>query len=269
MNHLIEYYNQYDEESRLITNKARRVEFITTTTYLDKVITSNSRILDVAAGTGIYSFHYAELGYDVFAGDIVPKHIDIIQKKLDDRLDKKSLKIKSEVMNAVDLTRFENDSFDVVLCMGPLYHLLTEAERDKCIDESLRVLRTDGILAIAYINKFFILPMLMKSNAAYLNDVMQDKILLDGVIRDGEEGCFWTDAFFTSPQEVDLMFKNYNTDCILHIGTDGISTLLPESVDNLNEEEFNMWIKYHIRTCREESLLGYSNHGLYVCKKRK
>lgn len=43
-------------------------------------------------------------------------------------------------------------SFDVVLCLGPMYHLLKDEDRIKCIDECLRVLKPDGILAIAYIN---------------------------------------------------------------------------------------------------------------------
>ncbi|WP_165878605.1 hypothetical protein [Natranaerovirga pectinivora] len=63
------------------------------------------------------------------------------------------------------------------------------------------------------------------------------------------------------------MLNNYETESIFHIGTDGVSTLLKESVDNLKDEEFNLWLKYHIKTCEEKSILGYSNHGLYVCKK--
>lgn len=38
-------------------------------------------------------------------------------------------------------------------------------------------------------------------------------------------------------------------------------------IDSLNDEEFDIWLKYHLSTCEREDLQGYSNHMLYICKK--
>ena len=82
MDPVIEYYNDYNEEKRF-NKKANNVEFITTTSVLDEIIEPDSKILDVAAGTGAYTFYYAEKGHQLVATDIVPKHIKIINNKID------------------------------------------------------------------------------------------------------------------------------------------------------------------------------------------
>ena len=81
-NYVVDTYENYKEEDRLTTNNARKIEFITTTRVFDEVITSKCKILDCAAGTGIYSFWLANKGHDVTATDITPRHIDIINKNL-------------------------------------------------------------------------------------------------------------------------------------------------------------------------------------------
>ena len=65
MNYVVDSYENYKEENRLTTNNARRIEFVTTTRVLDEIIHDKSKILDCAAGTGIYSFWLADKGHEV------------------------------------------------------------------------------------------------------------------------------------------------------------------------------------------------------------
>lgn len=101
------------------------------------------------------------------------------------------------------VSKYDSESFDVVLCLGPMYHLIYEKDREKCISESLRILKKGGILAVAYINKHFVLNSVMTQDKKFLTHNFVDKILNSGVIRDGEEECFWADAFFTTPLEME------------------------------------------------------------------
>lgn len=112
-NYVIDTYENYKEEDRLTTNNARKIEFITTTRVFDEVIASKSKILDCAAGTGIYSFWLADKGHDV-----------------------------------TDMSLFEDETFDIVLNMGPFYHLITEEKREKCFSECLRVLKKEDSLLL-------------------------------------------------------------------------------------------------------------------------
>ncbi|MBP1565896.1 MAG: hypothetical protein J6A58_09105 [Oscillospiraceae bacterium] len=66
-NYVVENYENYREEDRLSTNNARRIEYLTTVRILDELIDSNQKILDCAAGTGIYAFHFAQQGNEVTA----------------------------------------------------------------------------------------------------------------------------------------------------------------------------------------------------------
>ena len=78
MNYVVGSYENYKEENRLTTNNARKIEFVTTTRVLDEIIHDKSKILDCAAGTGIYSFWLADKGHEVTATDITPRHIEIM-----------------------------------------------------------------------------------------------------------------------------------------------------------------------------------------------
>lgn len=145
--------------------------------------------MDVGAGTGAYSLYYAERQHEVAAVDITPKHIELIKEKSS----KRALPLEAYVADAMDLSRFASGTFDFVLCFGPMYHITAQEDRVRCIRECLRVLRSGGHLAIAYINKFSILPMLATRDRAFIRDSVIDKVIQDGVIQDGDEDCFWTD----------------------------------------------------------------------------
>lgn len=265
MNNVVSFYEKYDEESRLTTNNARKVEFTITTTILNKYIQEHNKILELGAGTGIYSFYYADRGNDVLATDITPRYIDIIKQKLKKR--KNSISLSTEVADATNLSNYESESFDVVLCLGPMYHLINVYDREKCIKESLRVLKKGGILAIAYINKHFILNTVMSGNKKFLTKNFVDKVMNTGVIREGEKECFWTEAFFTTPIEMEAFVTKFNIEIIDHVGTDGLSPFFKDFVDNMNEEEYATWLHYSLNSCREKSILGMNNHGLLLCKK--
>ena len=134
MNYIVESYENYKEEDRLTTNNARKIEFITTTRVLDEVIDAESKILDCAAGTGVYAFWLADKGHDVTATDITPRHIDIINQTLKT----KEYSMNTAVLDATDMSCFADDTFDVVLNMGPFYHLVTEEQREKCLKECFK-----------------------------------------------------------------------------------------------------------------------------------
>lgn len=123
-NYVVESYENYQEENRLSTNNARRIEFLTTTRIFDELLKGSRDILDCETGTGVYAFYLADQGYNVTATDITPRHIDIIRKQLET----KNYQMKTSVLDATDMSIFKDESFDVVLNMGPFYHL-TEAVR--------------------------------------------------------------------------------------------------------------------------------------------
>jgi ubiquinone/menaquinone biosynthesis C-methylase UbiE len=259
MENIMKYYENYDEDNRLLKDNAHKIELITTLHFLDKLIKRESKILELGAGTGRYSLYYAETGHDVTALDLVPKHIEIMKEKA--KLKKLEMNITQG--NALDLNSLSESSFDVVLCLGPLYHLTTEEERNQCIAECLRVLKPGGILAVAYISRFATFVNYIHRNKANINDEGLQNISRQGLeVRKAAE-CF----YHSTCSEVEELMNQFNIVKIEHIGTDGIGGTLRDIINKFDDSEFKLWMDYHLETCRDSSLMGYSQHGLYICRK--
>jgi ubiquinone/menaquinone biosynthesis C-methylase UbiE len=145
MEEIITFYTEYDEESRLQRHPA---EFTVSTFYMKRYIAAPCSLLDVAAGTGAYAMFFADLGCTVSALDITPRYIHILRGKI-----RPGLQITANVNDARDLSRYDDNIFDAVLNMGPVYHLNIK-DIALCLQESLRVLKTNGIFVLAYVNKF-------------------------------------------------------------------------------------------------------------------
>jgi len=238
------------------------VEFISTIHILDDKIKKGDRILEVGAGTGRYSFYYLNKGHAVTTLDIVSKNVEIMKEKA------KSIKsgnIDIKLGDARDLSQFESNTFDVVLCLGPIYHLPKPEDRIKCIDECIRVLKPDGILAVAYINRYASYVIHISRDKNYINDESLRNIAEYGMEYKNEEdrNCF----YFSTYDEMEETMASFNVEKLEHVGTDGIVHMMRDNINALNEDEFNKWLDYHFMTYKNPTLIGYSLHNLYVCKK--
>lgn len=252
------YYSEIcDESNRLMRNNHSSVEFLTTIKYINSFIKATDKILEIGAGTGRYSLYLAEQGYDVTAIEYVQHNVDIFKSKITD-----NLKVSVEQGDALDLSRYEDNSFDITLVLGPLYHLYDDESINKAIDESIRVTKNNGIIMIAY----------LPNDSNIINWALRKKHLIDGcpevfdenfrMVRDPDAlfACFYIDEFLDIMKMKDVSF-------LKNVATDGMACHMKEHIDELNEEEFNVWMKYHFSTCERRELQGYSNHMLYICKK--
>lgn len=263
MNYVVESYENYKEENRLTTNNARKIEFITTTKILDELIPSKCKILDCAAGTGVYAFWLAEKGHDVTATDITPRHVNIMNQTLA----KTKLSMRTAVLDATDMSVFEDETFDIVLNMGPFYHLITEEQREKCLSECYRVLKKGGLLVTAYIPRYYVFQYVAMSDEKYLDSALAKQLVETGVLRHDDKKCFWTDTYYSSKEEMEAVYNRHNLKIVDHFAQDGLAPLLHEKVDNWNEEQFKIWCDYHYSICRENSILGSSNHVVIIGEK--
>lgn len=262
---VVEAYERGGEEERLTTNKARRLEWLTTIRALEAHIPPGARILDCAAGTGVYALHFAEKGHPTTATDVTPRHIAVLDRRLAD----KPYTMRTAVRDATDLSCFADATFDVVLCMGPHYHLPDAVARRRCLDECLRVLKGDGLLAVAYLSRFAVFPYLVDHDFRYLAESLADKLLASGAITADDPDCFWTDTYFAAPAEMNDLFITMGLETVDHFAADGLTPFLRGKVDAMDEAAFAVWTDYHYRVCREPSLLGASNHNMIIGRRRK
>lgn len=263
MNYVVESYENYKEEERLSTNNARRIEFLTTVRVLDEWITDKKKILDCAAGTGIYTFYFADKGHDLTATDITPRHIEVIKNLVST----KPYVMDTRVMDATNMDVFEDESFDVVLNMGPFYHLINESDRIKCLQESLRVLKKGGLLITSYIPRYYVFQYVAMQNDYYVDAKLARQLIETGILRHDDEKCFWTDTYYATPEEMEVLYCEYGMKVLEHFAQDGATPHFSQKVDGWNEEQFKIWCDYHYSICRQKSLLGASNHVVIIGRK--
>lgn len=175
--------------------------------------------------------------------------------------------MNTAILDATDMSMFEDNSFDVVLNMGPFYHLIDEAQREKCMSESLRVLKKGGLIFTAYIPRYYVFQYVAMSNKNYLDSKLAEQLVQTGVLRHDDEKCFWTDTYYATKQEMEQLYIENGIEVIDHFAQDGLTPTFANKVDDWNEEEFKIWCDYHYSVCREESILGASNHVIIVGKK--
>jgi len=246
------YTENYNEEIRLHRTQAHRIEFATTMKYLLKYLPNDCSVLDCCAGAGVYAFPLAKHGYQVTAGDLVEKHVEIMKET-----DQGNLLKHIYQGDVLDMSRFEDESFDAVICMGALYHLMTTEERQRCLSECLRVLKKGGILMLAYINR----------NAMYIADLGSDDYSVENannILENGINSVFYGMDF----NEIDELTSKFPLEKITDVGVDGLVYPLFDKLNALSEAEFDAYLSYHLSTCEQSSIIGHSCHGLWVGRKQ-
>ncbi len=255
---LNEFYNESCHEETRLVSKHGSVEFLTSDKYISSYLKKGDKILEIGAGCGKYSLHYADLGYKVASIELIERNLNVLKNGI-----KKGMDIEAYQGDAIDLSRFADNTFDVTLVLGPLYHLYESDDINKAISEAIRVTKKGGIICIAYLT----------SDSIMVGWALQDNHLLDGRGKDFDsnykminypEGLF---AAFYIKEFKELMSK-YDVEYLKNIATDGMSDHFGDKIDSLSDEEFEVWLDYHFSTCEREELQGYSNHMLYICRKK-
>ena len=222
MNRIASHYTRVDESQRLYSNRGE-LEFLRTKQIIQEFLPDQKglSIADVGGGTGPYSFWLAEKGHDVSLFDLMPRHI---HQALE--INKKSpyplTRIEPADVRSLEL---QSQQFDVVLLMGPIYHL---TELDECVEVLQKVSRwlaRDGIGFIAYISRFgsvfdgFIRGLFV--DPEYLEIVRQD--LETGVHRPNKENTrYFTDGYFHHPDEIEKEAESANLQIVDHVAVEGL-----------------------------------------------
>lgn len=250
---LTNYYNKFNEDKRLKTRHGR-LEYIITTKYIDEVLKNydNPKILDIGAGCGAYSIPLSK-NYNVTSLEIVKHNLKVIEKN--------SNNIKLIHGNATNLSMINDKTYDVILIFGPMYHLITKEDKLKCLNEAKRVLKDNGIILISYImNEYAIIRHGFKDR-----HILEELNKLDNnfKIKENENNLY----SYVRIEDIDLLNKEANMKRIKIISQDSIANYIREYINKLNDEEFDLFIKYQLSICERYEILGLSTHVLDIIKK--
>ena len=253
------FYSGGGEDNRASSSLSTELEFRYTKKFLSKYINDTSRVIEIGCATGYYGMFFADKCAEYVGVDITPENIDIFNKKI---ADNGLTNVTAAVGDAMNLSEYEDCSFDVVLCLGPMYHLPQE-ERTKVFDECRRIACDGAVLAFAYINRL----------GVYLACCVHDEFRTTLPDKNANEYVFKHDTdpskpgvfYFTSPEEMEHDAKLAKLDVLKNYGLDYF--IASCAIEAMTEEQFECYLEIADRMCENPSCVGLSNHALLVCKK--
>lgn len=259
MSYLEEYYNQYDEEGRLLSRHGQ-VEYLTTMKYIRECLsgTVDPAILEIGAGTGRYSVTLAKQGHRVTAVELIPRNLEILKSKLDG-----TERITPILGNALDLSVLPDASFSVTLVLGPMYHLYTREEKLQALNEAVRVTKPGGYLLVAYcMNEPTIISYVFGKNK--LCEVTDRHMLTPDWHCISEP----KDLFeMVRTEEIAALDAEVPVKRIKLVAADGATNYMRQVIDAMDDETFSKWMDYHFSTCERQDLIGASHHTLDILQK--
>lgn len=259
MTELEEYYNKFNEEKRL-NSRHGQVEFITSMKYIHKYIRPDIqpeqfKILDIGAGTGRYSVALAEEGFDVTAVELVKYNLGILKQK--------NSSVKAMQGNALNLKKLANDTYDLTLLFGPMYHLFGFDDKLKALNEAKRVTKPGGIILVAYcMNEYSVLTYAFKEKHI-LECVKQNRFTEDFHTLSTRENLY----DYVRLEDINALNKESNLTRLQILSPDGPANYMRPFLNQLSEEEFDWFLKYHLSTCERQDLIGAGAHTLDILQK--
>lgn len=295
MSELEQYYNKFNEEKRL-ASRYGQVEYLTSMRYIHKYLellrqdislipdrkvpedipskqesisvlypieehkemirrdNSEIKILDIGAGTGRYSVALAEEGYDVTAVELVKYNLGILKQK--------GSTVKAMQGNALKLSKLENNSFDLTLLFGPMYHLFTKEDKCQALREAMRVTKSGGIIMVAYcMNEYCVLTYAFKEK--HLAECLAEGRLNEEYHSRSEKKDLYD---YVRLEDINAVNEEVGIQRLQILSPDGPTNYMRNMVNEMNDEEFAHYMDYIYAICERQDLIGAAAHTVDILK---
>lgn len=225
-----QYYDEQAEREWQRLGKAyTRVEYLSTLYLIDKYFPQQGEVLDIGAGPGRYSLALLERGYEVSLLDLSQNELNIAKQKITEaRHTAKAYYCQS----ALELEGFEENSFDALLIMGPLYHLRGEEERQKVLMQARRILKEGGIAIVAYINTWGALKASLREFPESFLEIEHFDRYQQGGLKFTEEESFTATYFATPPLAIEEV-KQAGFEVVSYAGAESFVAGMGMELENL------------------------------------
>ncbi|MER6010777.1 class I SAM-dependent methyltransferase [Streptomyces bluensis] len=258
---ILAYYERGEEDARL-KQGAGRLEFWRTQEVLRRLLPdAPARVLDVGGGSGVHAQWLARDGYEVELVDPVPLHLEQAARL-------PGVSVRPGDARALPA---EDAAYDVVLLLGPLYHLPERADRVRALAEAHRAVRPGGLVVAATINRFAGLHDGLQLGYYFMPEhrARSDAALGDGHHTHAPGDPLFTTAYFADPTEVPGEFTEAGLVHEGQYGVEGVAWLMGGVEEWLDDPERREAVLAATRRIESEpSLLGASGHLLTAGRRR-
>ena len=255
---LSDYYGNYDEDRRL-TSRHGSVEFLTTMRYVEKYLQPGMRVLEIGAATGRYSHTLARQGYQVDAVELVQHNIDIFKSNT---LPCENVRIFQG--NAKNLDILPDNAYDVTLLLGPMYHLFTVPEQLEALSEAIRVTKKGGVVFAAYCGNEATMVQYCFGRGMIREQRYKD--LIDPVTFKASSDPAELFQLYRK-EDIDRLMRVFPVTRLHYVGTDMATNYMRQTIDEMDNELFDLYLRYHFAICERGDLVGASHHILDIFRK--
>jgi ubiquinone/menaquinone biosynthesis C-methylase UbiE len=200
----------------------------------------------------------AKEGHSVTAVELVKHNLERLRAKLDG-----TEKITAMQGNALDLSGLSDNSFDMTLVLGPMYHLYTRDDMLRALSEAVRVTRKGGHILVAYcMNEAAVIQ------HAFLHGNLRK--VLDNDMLSPEWHCKSEpkELFeLVRTEDINSLNSEISAERIKLIATDGAANYMSGCIDGMDDFTFDKFMEYHFAVCERQDLIGASNHTLDILRK--
>ncbi|GIJ83047.1 hypothetical protein Asppvi_001564 [Aspergillus pseudoviridinutans] len=267
----------YDQNAALEHERLTscRLEFSITwriiTQYLDQLGRDRPlEILDLGGGTGRYALLLAKLGHSVTLADISDRELEIAHSTAEEAQVKLTAIVKADARDIrSNPAIFQEQKYDLVLCQGPLYHLLEENERQAVLSACAAVLKPNGVILAAFMLQYAHLRDIAQRDPMRLvreYDSFYANYLAEGRYTRSQLIC----SYHSDPDKVRAMFMTVPelqlerlVSCEGFLGG-GLASKLGE----LQDDAYERWVDVVLRFAEDPNTLGNADHLLAVARRK-
>ena len=260
---VIEQYTGFPEWKRLTYTKAHETEFIITMHYMHKFLASEAKIADVGAGGGVYTKALADEGYSVDAVEFTPEYVKHMKEEF---VGNEHIRVFEG--NAKDLHFLNDNEYDLVLAMGPIYSIKDFDDRKRACKEALRIAKPGAPVFIAFclqdgplIHEIF----MSEDPASEITGIGYNRET--ALVTDNTGSSRILDTIGTVDELTDAVCQENGAEKVCRFAQDGLSQIISKNVNSMSEKSYAEWIQYLIATAERADLMGFSDHIVQVLRK--
>ena len=253
-------YTGRNEDERF-ASQSGQVEFLTTMRYIERFLKPGARVIEIGAGTGRYSRALAEMGCAVDALELLECNIDIFRTLV--ALDST---ITISQGDALDLSAFADDSYDIALLLGPLYHLFTQSDKRRAIGEALRVTKPGGVVFAAYC----ISDASVVASGFFRGRFSVPEYIEQGLIHPETFACSSNPSLvfeIVRKEDIDALMEPFRVERLHYVASDLYTYYIRDIVNAMDGETFSLYMRYHFAVCERADMTGVTAHSLDIFRK--
>lgn len=245
---------------------ANKPEFLLTCRMIDRYIKPGDKVLDIGGGPGRYSLYLAQKGCDMTLLDLSDANVAFAKEQAEEQ----GLQIKTVCGDACVADTLVNGQYDHVLLMGPLYHLQGEADRINAVEAALRLLSAGGMIFVSFISSHAGVIYLMKNAPEVLASTPTETEFMNLVIDDKPfSGLGFTANYFARQKDILPFMEQFPLEKLHLFGQESLLAPCENNIVSQSNDVYEKWLYLAEKLCEREEFLSWSEHLMYVGRKKQ